>query len=386
MRRMAQNIEWRIHGEAPGDDGPSVGHVLQHHFPYTPTALQTARQLQLLLRRLSARQTAYGDTADPAQLTAPAHAIASNIVSRPFRIWSANAAIYMQRARWSREDLLVVYDPVHMPAVRSHQKILFVMAGKPWMQQSRKKKDRFRRFLNQIAWRGASCVVATETRGLRAYGVEARAGEFLFRRVRPGLWHIPPFVDPELFSPSRRQERWGELQLVLFAGELSRRSGFPLMVETFRRFAATHPEATLAIAGHPRRRRQLSRALEWLQQHGPALRWVFLGDLPEAAMPELLASSRLVMLPLQRDVDAKVTALQAMASGTPTLSTSLGGLEDLPTLKCEPTVEGLAQSMEQAWQDSQAGHHQREQVMAQFTLANWEQAWLDLLNDLLQSS
>lgn len=363
----------------------SIGHVLQHHFPYTPTALQIARQMQLMLQRLGAHQSAYGDRENPAELAAPAHAIAGGIISRPFRIWSANVSIYMQRERWSREDALIVYDPVHLPAVRSHPNILFVMAGKPWMHRSRKRKDRFRRFLNQVAWRSASCIIATETRGLRACGIEARAGEFLFRRVRPGLWHIPPFVDTNLFSPRRAMGRWRGLNPVLFMGELSRRSGFHLFVDVFRRFVDSHPQATLVVAGHPRRRVDLERALARMGHPALAMRAIFLGDLPEAALPELLASARVAVFPLLRDIDAKVPALQAMASGAATLSTSLGGLEDLPTMKCEATMEGLLQAMDAAWADPELGRRQCEQVQSSFSLETWEKAWLDLIREEVSS-
>ncbi len=170
--------------------------------------------------------------------------------------------------------------------------------------------------------------------------------------------------------------------MVLFAGELSRRSGFYLLVEAFERLVELHPHASLFIAGWAAKRAQLRKALQVL--NGPKLagRAYYLGALPEAALPEFLASSRIVAIPLLRDMDQKVLALQAMASGAATLSTSLGGLEDLPTLKCEPTVEGLLQGLETAWADAQIARRQHEQVVARYSHGQWENAWLTLMNEM----
>ena len=362
---------------------PSVGHVIQYGFPYTATALQTCRQLQLTLAAAGARQRAYANREGLEELAAPQAVSSLPPVPGWIKwagVWGADLAILGQGERWREEEALVVYDPGHLPAVRSHRWIVAVIAGPHWTAGSRRVRDRFRRFLNQLAWRRSACVAVSETRWLRTFGLDARSGEFRFRSVRPGIWHIPPFVDGELFRPGRQAARFQALNPVLFLGEMSRGSGFYLAAETFRLFAERHGEATFVIAGGPGRSRRVRTALSALERPGLAGRALLLGDLPEAALPEVLASARMAVIPLLEERDCKIAALQAMASGAATLSTSAGGLDDLPTIKFEPTIEGLLQSMETVWaQAREIGLRQSRQVMAQFSLANWEEAWLDLL-------
>jgi len=368
---------------------PSVGHVIQYGFPYSPTALQALRQLQLTLAAAGARQTAYGNRRALEELTAPAPTVGPPPPGwvKWKRIWGADFAVLGQRRRWRGEEGLIFYDPAHYPAIRSHRWKVFVAAGPHWDPTSRRVRDRFRRFLNQLSWQRSACVVATETRWLRTFGLDARAGEFRFRSARPGVWHIPPFVDGDLFHPDRGSARFQALNPVLFVGEMTRGSGFYLAAETFRRFAAAHEEATFVIVGGPGRSKRVRTALSVLERPGLAGRTLLLGDVPEAALPEILASARMAIFPLFGERDSKISALQAMACGAATLSTSTGGLDDLPTIKFEPTIEGLLQSMETVWPHArETGLAQSQQTRSQFALANWESAWLDLLQWLLARS
>ncbi len=366
-------------------DLPSIGHVIHFRYPYAPTALQAARQLQMTLAKAGAPQTTYGDREDLKGLTAPEpwQGPPPHPWMKWKRIWSGNLSILAQRDQWSDEETLIVYDPAHFPAIRSHQRIVFHISGKHWDVRSRRVRDRFRRFLNQLAWRKSCCVAVSETRWMRTFDVDAQSGEFRYGRVRPGVWHIPPFVDPDLFQPRETSGRFAGLNPVLYMGEMNRGAGFYLLADVFSRFAENHPDATLLVAGGPGGSKRLRTAMSVLERPGLAGRTMCLGDLPEPALPEVLASARMAVFPLLEERDTKIAALQAMASGAATLSTSAGGLDDLPTIKFEPTRAGLLQAMERAWPDAdEMGLKQSAQVRDQFALANWEAAWLDLFRSL----
>ena len=76
-----------------------------------------------------------------------------------------------------------------------------------------------------------------------------------------------------------------------------------------------------------------------------------------------------------------LSALESMACKTPVVSTNIAGLNDLPTLKAEPTAENISHRMQEALADwESAREYQYNQAVTIFNLNNWEQAWMSVIN------
>lgn len=143
---------------------------------------------------------------------------------------------------------------------------------------------------------------------------------------------VPYGVDASRFTPSpsaRTNQRAAigvtpETPILFAAGRLVRKKGFEYLVDAMPRLANAHA----VIAGSGDLAAELhARA----QARGVATRVHFLGDIPQDDVAAWLAAADIAVVPSVRDDSGNVdglpnAALEALASGTPVVATSAGGL------------------------------------------------------------
>ena len=143
---------------------------------------------------------------------------------------------------------------------------------------------------------------------------------------------VPYGVDSARFRPSEParaalRARLGMADgtlLVAAAGRLVRKKGFEYLVEAM----AALPDAALALAGAGTLEQELRTRAE---QAGVAARVHFLGDQTQDQVVELFAAADIIVAPSVRDDAGNVDGLpnvvmEALASGTPLVTTEAGGI------------------------------------------------------------
>jgi mannosylfructose-phosphate synthase len=148
---------------------------------------------------------------------------------------------------------------------------------------------------------------------------------------------IPPGYDDTRFFPvgeaSREllRKRLGFTgRVVLSVGRLARNKGYDLLIQAFREVLAREPEARLLLAvgaENPSERELLvlqeSQAL--VSELGLGERVQFAGFVPDARLPDVYRAADAFVLS-SRYEPFGMTAIEAMACGTPTIVTTHGGL------------------------------------------------------------
>ena len=145
-------------------------------------------------------------------------------------------------------------------------------------------------------------------------------------------------VDPRRFSPRPRAAAWADrigLQpgqpLVLCPRRLEDKNGVLFFVQAALALLDRGSPALFAIAGDSSgvaRDDYARRVLQARDAHPLGRRVVMLGAVPNAEMPGLYATSDIVCIPSLIEATS-ISALEAMASARPVVSTSVGGLPHL---------------------------------------------------------
>lgn len=171
---------------------------------------------------------------------------------------------------------------------------------------------------------------------------------------------IPYGVDAVRFAPDPAV-RWdrraalglgSDVPLVFAAGRLVRKKGFEFLIDAFSSIPL-HPEPILVIAGSGDLRSELEARA---QRNDMARRVRFLGNLPQHEIAGWFATADVAVVPSVRDESGNVdglpnTVLEALASGTPLIATTAGGIasviEDGRTglLVAERDAPALARAM-----------------------------------------
>lgn len=151
------------------------------------------------------------------------------------------------------------------------------------------------------------------------------------------LYVIPPGYDDTRFFPVGAASR--ELlrkklgftgKVVLSVGRLARNKGYDLLIQAFKEVLAREPEASLYLAvGGEKLGEREQTILEECQaiaaDGGLAGRVTFAGFVPDADLPDLYRAADAFVLS-SRYEPFGMTAVEAMACGTPTIVTTHGGL------------------------------------------------------------
>lgn len=143
---------------------------------------------------------------------------------------------------------------------------------------------------------------------------------------------IPPGVNTERFNPEDdgRAVAGTERPYVFALSRIDTNKGLDFLINAFGRVAAEAPELALVIGGgsaqpRERERRVLDELKDLAAVHGVAARVTFAGYVTDENLPYFYRRARAFVLPSKFEPFG-MTALEAMACGTPVVATDAGGL------------------------------------------------------------
>jgi len=219
---------------------------------------------------------------------------------------------------------------------------------------------------------------------LRHLGLNIQAGINEFQQVEENIWYIPNCVNLEQFKPSGVERK----NVILVPRNIRYGRGIHLAIQAFYKFLQncdyySHYEMWIAGTG------QLGRYYRYCQKLINDLKLEnnikFLGHIPWQSLDEYYNQVKLTLIPTIELEGTSLSAIESMACKTPTVSTSIGGLNDLPTLKTSLEPENIANKMAEAlgnW--DYYSQSQYEKVLTTFNLNRWKVAWLKVIEETLK--
>jgi len=304
---------------------------------------------------------------------------------RGFALWHFNLRLNFLCRRLLREDLLIVHYPFHVAGVWFHPRIIAVSHGVEWRQPPRRLTHRLRRRIARWAVGKAQAVVANDTNFLREMGLPSQPGERPFEERRPGIWFIPNAVDAARFAGAEPLESLRRLSPILVPRNASPARGIHLAIEAFAPFSKRHPESCLVIAGNLPAPDYAARLQEMIRRLGLDGRTLFAGNIDWELMPRVYRSARMTLVPSLECEGTSIAALESMAAGTPTITTDVGGLADLPSEKSPAQAEALYERMERVEERrEETARRQQRAVAEQFCLPRWSEAWNRVVEQALE--
>jgi glycosyltransferase involved in cell wall biosynthesis len=296
--------------------------------------------------------------------------------------YTFNLELYLMcRKRLSAMDVIVAhYAFSAWPLKKYANRTIVLSHGVEWHLENMSWDDRVH---ERVA---RSCLeqfphVVNDTHYLRHLGYDIQPGTGFFTEVAPRKWFIPNCVDTTQFRRTEGKPDLKRRNVILVPRQVVADRGIDLAIRTFKLFSETHPEHTLLIAGKQRPGKYLSYCLELVKSLELEKRVAWQDHIDNRAMVDYYSSAALTVIPTLRREGTSLSALESMACATPTISTNVAGLRDLPTVQVAPNEVELAKAMSETLGHTQEiGARQCESVRKDFNLANWTKAWLEVIN------
>jgi len=298
--------------------------------------------------------------------------------------WTQAYFLAGQREELLKQDLLIAHYPIYLLAAarllrgKTSPRLIGLSHGVTW-DDGRPISAIVKRALARRAFRRADGFVANDSYFLREMGLATRPRQGLFSEVADRRWFIPNAVPPEPPSARPRPELQG-LQAIIVPRNFYRNRGIHLALEAFHCFAPHYPETRLVILGAKSQPAYAAEVEQRIRQLGLEKRVICWGHVRHETMEDFYASSEMCLIPSLCGEGTSLSALEAMAYGLSTISTDVAGLKDLPSVKCRPQAESLAEVMLQTYpRRGEIGAEQKALVTKEYSFERWAQTWLAVI-------
>jgi glycosyltransferase involved in cell wall biosynthesis len=150
------------------------------------------------------------------------------------------------------------------------------------------------------------------------------------KRTEEDISILTNIVDNELFSPEPKASRRDG---ILFVGRIAAEKGVATLIEAMAKVARSAPGAVLTIVGPgadgTERGGYLRDCRGMVRTLGLEACVRFVGEVPNAEMPRLLRSARVLVVPSVWEEPCGVVVLEGLACGTPVVASRVGGIPEL---------------------------------------------------------
>lgn len=267
------------------------------------------------------------------------------------RLWGARQN--MSRClRSGKIDLIAAHFAFHIAMVLDQRGgIPFVMHFHgPWAEESRCEGQGApsvlaKRIIETYVYRRADRIIVLSNAFakllIERYGI---AEEKI--RVVPGTVDLTKFTAVQSRSEARSSLGWPQDRPILLAvRRLTERMGLDLLIEAMGQISKTMPDVMLLIAGKGRLGARLHQQVEEL---GLGSNVKLLGFIPDDALNLAYSASDINIVPSVTLEGFGLTAAEALAAGTPSIVTNVGGLPEVVGDLCKDLVfpathvEGIA--------------------------------------------
>lgn len=291
-----------------------------------------------------------------------------------------NFGLQLSKNFLSKYDLLICHYPFHYPILSWHKNVIVLSHGVDWMNPPRTLADKYRVHALQICHRERPTIVANDTHFLRNLGLDIQPASCEFQQVEQNIFYIPNCVDTNDFKPSGLERK----NIILLPRNIRRVRGIHLAIQAFHLFTKKCGDYQMWIAGGGLKGSYYIECKKLVEDLNMQDKVFFLGSIPWKSLVDYYNQVKLTLIPTIELEGTSLSALESMACGTPVVSTDVGGLKDIPTIKAFVEPSSIAEAMFKTLENWDFySKSQYESVLRTFNLAKWEDTWLNVIRTKL---
>lgn len=291
-----------------------------------------------------------------------------------------NYKLFFYKKLIKKYDVVLCHYPFHYPAVKWHKNVLVLSQGLDWHQKLESKEDKYRKFTAELVKKEKAPLVSVDSNFLRYLGYDLKPGENLFKEVSSKTWIIPNPVDTANFY---RDEKIEKEKIILVVRTIRPERGVHLAIEAFALFFKNHPDYTLEIIGSIGDKKYHETCRSIADNLGIFHKVKFYGPVSWEKLNFYYNRSMMSIVPTVEMEGTSLSALESMAAGTPVISTTAGGLADLPTLKAKTDSADIAEKMEYVLENLEdVSKKQKDDTITKFSFKEWSDTWLKIFHSL----
>lgn len=291
-----------------------------------------------------------------------------------------NIMVSLKKRLLIKQDIIVSHYPFHLqPISNLKNKIVVISHGVDWPDNPSTWFDRKKLELAKKSFllsKKNVVIVANDTEFLRKIGIKIKPASNYYNEIKKNIWFIPNSVDISKFKMKKLVKRE---KIILVPRNIRKSRGIDLAIKSFLILSKIKEfsEYKLIIAGGPLSGDYYEKCLELSKKSKKIL---FIGNISQKKLKKLYMSAMLTLIPTRQYEGTSLSALESMACKTPVVSTSIGGLKDLPTYKSGKSPSSMAESIKSVIERrSYYSKKQHAIVLKIFNEKIWQKTWSKII-------
>lgn len=299
-----------------------------------------------------------------------------------FGLYFFNIALFFKRRLLKNKHAVIVHYAFHSIPLIGLKNVIILSHGVEWHYNNMTLDDRIHAWVARYSFNKFT-IVANDTHYLRHLGLNIKSASGYFSEVAPKKWFIPNCVDCNIFTRCQPLPELKDKKIIVVPRQITEDRGILLAISSFALFSKTNPDYLLYIIGSPLKGKYYEDCVQLVNKNNLSNKVSFLGFKNNADMPLYYSSAKMCLIPTLRREGTSLSALESMACGTPTISTNVCGLRDLPTVHADPNPEDICLKLNETMVRLETvAQEQCYKVRSIFNFTNWENAWLAVIESL----
>jgi len=300
-------------------------------------------------------------------------------------LYSFNIFLNLKYKFLKKEDIIIIHDPFHFWPIFWHSHSIVLSHGIRWDRKPTSIYNKIHLASAKFTLKYAKKIVANDSLFYRSLGFNLKPMEKMFSEIYPNYWFIPNCVDINFFYKRKGIESIKEKKVIIVPRNITRGRGITLAIQAFDKFKLKYPNTILMVIGAFVDKKYEKEVIQLIHDLKLEDSIKFLGSVPNWIMPEIYSSGIMSIIPTLYEEGTSLAALESMACGTPVVSTSAGGLLDLPCIHSEINPESLADKMCECMNNlKKYAIEQEREVKNTYNMTNFTDAWLKVVESKIK--
>lgn len=290
-----------------------------------------------------------------------------------------NLMLIFHSKKLSEFDVLICHYPFHYSVLkRVNKKVIVISHGVDWPDDAKTIFNTYKSKMAQLATQSA-VVVANDRNYLTKTGIKVPEDFAPFSSINNRLWYIPNCIDIKKYPVSNSQRK----NIILVPRNIRKSRGIHLAIAAFSLIESAFRKhgkgCLLVIAGAPTSGKYYEQCCLLAKKLHCLHAVCFIGGISQEQLKNLYSVSIMTLVPSVAYEGTSLSAIESMAVGTPVISSSIGGLADLPTYKADLSTKSLAKAIALVLKNFQeVSLNQVTLTRNTFHLENWKKAWVNV--------
>jgi len=289
--------------------------------------------------------------------------------------------LYRKKEYIKSFDIVIVHYSFFYNAIPNKSKAIFVSHGVEW-DGYLNPINYFRYWMARKVLLSSNYVVANDTNFLKILDRSELGKNDTSNKNK---FYIPNSVDIQRYSKYGESITFNQ-EYILVPRNIRKDRGITLAISILHELKNRGIRLKLIVAGGPLKGLYYFKCKMLIEKYKLNEDVVFLGSISQEMLIKYYRGSKLTLIPTLAMEGTSLSALEAMSCGSPTFSTNVGGLLDLPTEKISTVAQDAAESISRKWLDlDRISEIQRLKVSKHFNNNKWNQTWLNVINQKMET-